>query len=801
MNTTANSERLLKAGITAYKAGEYEQAIAPLSQLLHSRAYRLKAGMGLVRVYIAQENWPAAQKLCQKIGKSAKPSVQQWAQETSAKIERRAAKQSRPTAPNSALEVGSRSLSGFTPLSSESESSADSKKSPLHSSGFEPLPAPCQLQTGSARSIKPVRQTSSSPVSKKSQIEKPQPSSARSIFHYDYLNSEVDAVPAEAANDVSSAALPAVDTQWTYAGRLKQGRSLGQIKKGQLWTAQTLGAVGFYFLARFLLNGAIAITNGYLSFISDLPLLGWVRLLPIYDATWQLLGALGFVAIASPWLWDIWLRIIAERQPFSLNALRPISAESAKLISQRCRQRRWPIPKLWKLQTDVPLVFSYGWLPRNARLVISEGLLTQLKEDEIAALMAGEMAQWKSIYWPILSTCDLVLQLFHQSYWQLALWGNRQGKLLNWAAGLLATLSYSLFWLLRLPILWVARVRTYYGDRTACEYTGNPNGLIRALGKLSFGLAQSIEAQGYTPPIVESAELLLPVSPDLVRYQLYGQASLSSVFAWDRLNSVRSWMTLQDPHPPLGDRISLISAYAQHWKLAAEIVMPASQSKKARRQGLSKSDWARLRSQGMPYFGLAFGLALGVFLWGLGAIAHALKWPVLDWMHQDKGLFGCCVLLSTGIGIILRINRFFPDLSFENPLSTCWAQWLEDPELLPIDSIPINLAGTVIGRPSAANWLGQDLLLKTPDGLLKLRFFSAVGPAGNFLRLSEKPAVSPGKQVQVLGWFRRGNRPWIDIDKVRLGNGLVLQAAHPIFSLAIAILASGLGLWLLLQSG
>ena len=801
MTTTSDSGRLFKVGVDAYKNGEYEKAIASLRPLLRDRAYRLKASMGLVRVYISQGSWDDAQKLCETIGQSSQPSVQQWSQKTLAKIDRRRAKSdASELADNSVPTSG---LSGFTPLSTTAAN-------PLLVKG---LSSKSKFNTASKQSD--INQTTRAKSASSKAAPSESSEAVRSIFHYDYLNSEVPAdssstpiYPSDAPTDSLVAEISETDasvqTEWAYAGRLKQRRSLGKTRTGKLWVAQIAGAVSFYFFARYLLNGAIALVNGYLNFLSGLPLLGWIRPFNFYDATWYLLGALGFIAIASPWLWDILLRFATDRKSFSLNALRPISAEAATLISQRCRQRRWPLPKLWKLSTDIPLIFSYGWLPRNARLVISEGLLAQLEADEIAALAVYEMAQWKRLYWPILSACGLVLQLFHQVYWQLALWGNRQSKLLNLAAGVLSTMSYSLFWLLRIPIIWIARVRTYYGDRTACEITGNPNGLIRALGKVSFGLAKSVETQGYTPALIESAAVLIPVAPDLARYQLYGRYSLSELYAWDSLNPVRDWMSLPDLHPPLGDRISLISAYAQHWKLDAEISLQPSlnrPNKKSKRRGLSRQNWLRLLSQGTPYFGLAVGLLVGIILWGVGAIGEKLDWPFFAWMYQDAGLFQCCILLSAGIGIVLRINRFFPDLSFNTPFSTDWPYWLSETELLPVESVPTSLAGTIIGRPGLANWLGQDLLLKTADGLLKLHFFSAAGPFGNFLRLGERPAVPIGQSVQLLGWFRRGNVPWVDVDRVRLGNGLIISAAHPIFSLAIAIILVGSGLWLLLASG
>ena len=799
MTTAADSERLFKAGIAAYKASDYERAVAALKPLLRDRSYRLKAGMGLVKVYMSQKEWAEAQKLCKKISQSSQPSVQQWSKETSAKIEKRRTK----------ANIVQPSRKKASPLSS---------RPAKERSGFVPLQAEVPLlkvdkatpQTNGAGAKKAIGKSGfipSTPKPPRAEAESP------SIFHYAYLNDEVErdrsvnarksepdpTSPKQPSSWETAASNPA-DTQWRYTGRLKQGRSLGRTRTGKLWTAQIIGGIGFYLLARLLLNRAISTLNGYLNFLSGLPLLGWIKSIPIYDATWQLLSALAVVAIASPWLWDIWLRVLFNRQPFSLNELRPRCAEAATLISQRCRQRRWPLPKLWRLSTDMPLIFSYGWLPRNARLIISDGLINQLEADELATLVASEIAQWKSLHWPLLSVSSLVLQLFHQAYWQLALWGNRQSHALNLAAGLLSTISYCAFWLLRIPLLWVARVKTYFSDRAACELTGNPNGLTRALGKVSFQLASAIEAQGYTPAFIESAALLLPVSPDLARYKLYGQYPLGQLYAWDCLNPIRNWMSLLDARPPLGDRFSLIAAYARHWKLEPELALPASKHQK-RQQRLRQQDWLRLLQQATPYLAAVIGLGLGLALLGIGAIAYRLEWPFLDWMHQDAGLFWCCILLSTGVGSILRINRFFPNLSFNSPLSTDWPSWLSEFDLLPVESLPTHLSGTVIGRPGLANWLGQDLLLQTTDGLLKLHFFSAVGPLGNCLRLGDRPALPLGKTVQLLGWFRRGNQPWIDVDKIRLSNGLIVSAAHPIFSLAIALICAGLGLWLLIQSG
>lgn len=754
MTTATDWDGLFKAGIAAYQQGDYVRAIASLTQLsrANSSTYRTKANMGLVRVFMAQKDWTKAKSLCQEIGQSSNLSVQQWVHKTLTKIEQHIAQ--------STVKPKSLSPSGFQPLSTD------------------------VAGLGLTNGLKPP---SDRPLVNPEPVSQAEP-------RVTDVSPEVTAVAA----DVSDESQTEDRLEWTYAGRLPKGRSLGAIKPSQRRAAQIGGAIAFFLLLRFMLLSAIALINSYLYWLDSL-LPFWVRQISLNprDLTWKLLATLIVLALASPWLWDLWLRWMANRQAFSNQKLRTYSPEAATLLGRHCHQRGWSFPTLWKLPTAIPLIFSYGWRPRNARLVVSEGLLNQLEADEIATLVAYELAHWTHGYWPLLSLQGIVLQLFHQIYWRLALWGNSQPKYFQWPMGVLATLSYGAFWLLRIPGLWVSRVRTYYGDRTAAAATGNPNSLARALAKLSFGMAASIEQQSQTPALIENAALLLPVSPDLARYRLYSRLPLGQLFTWDSLNPLRTWMSVSDAHPPLGDRLQRIMAYAQHWHLETEIQLPAPSH---HRKGLSPQNWQLLMRQATPFVGLAAGVGLGVILWIVGAVAQQLEFAMLDWMYKDEGLFQCCWLLGLAIGTILRINRFFPDLSFEIPQTQTMSHWVIDPDLLPVSSLATKLSGTVIGRPGLANWLGQDLLLKTPLGLHKLHFFSILGPLGNVIRFGEQPTIALGKSVQVLGWFRRGNQPWIDIDKIRLSNGLLLPSAHPMFSLLIAILVCSLGLWQLIQS-
>ncbi|EDX84156.1 hypothetical protein S7335_1853 [Synechococcus sp. PCC 7335] len=809
-------EKVFQMGIAAYQKGDYEQATSLFVRLtkMGSRTYYTKANLGLVRVYIAQKQWTKAKALCQRIIQTTSmPAARKWSElaliNINRQIDRQLAIQMATSDDASKPECSSCELkSGFQPIASDSQavnsnsSAVEGAVGPTSSTKMPPSPLD--------ETIEPT--VSSATVVEAPNVEAPNAETPNrvSMFHYAYLNNEI--MQEVDQTEVTGELNPTKDCLWIYAGRLDKGRSLGRIKQSQLWIAQLGSAIALYFLLRFLIHRAAALLNSCLSFLDErLPFGVWQLPDLFEEITWPLLIVLFAITIASPWLWDLYLRCYADSQPLLVSQLRTYSPEAARLISQYCRQRRWKLPRLWKLPTTIPLIFSYGWLPRNARLVVSDGLLSTLEKDELATLFAYELSHWKSGHWPLLTVHALLLQILHQTYWQLALWGNKRGLLLRWVAGTIANVSYALFWLVRVPGLWLARVRTYYGDRFATEITGNPNGLIRALTKLSFGLADAIEQQGYTPSWIESLSLLMPVCADLFRQHLYGHLPLADLFAWDTKNPLRNWMGFLNSQPPLGDRLCTLTAYAKHWKLTPEISFDNSYRK---RHALSKQAWKRLFKQGTPYCGLVLGLVTGIVLWGIGAIAYALKWPVLDWMYQDTGLFQCCLLIGTGVGILLRINRFFPDLPSSRELSSIASghssagcslsshpvsNWISHPKLLPIDSLPVRLTGTLRSRPGLANWLGQDLCIQTSCGLVKLHFFSSIGPLGNLLNRPKSFWMTKGESVQVTGWFRRGIQPWVDIHQIRLSNNRMLQAAHPIYSLLLATTTTGLGLWLLLQ--
>ena len=840
---------VLQSGLAALKAKQYAAAIAHLESLSGvetSSANRYKAQMGLVRAYASKGEAARAIALCRQLSQSNRRQVRAWATQTlnelTQKFPQASPEKSVEPAPDfvpesspdpqssvsSAADIASQpalrsenaaqisptqDLTGFTPLSEESHQNSRENASTPDLSGFTPLDStPTPISPKAPRtSPNPsgfVTWRESAEYQQTSDVEseetladlpstdKPSPVSASNPTELTQLESASE-------TDDHSVDTPPEQIQWRNAGRLDRLRSLGRVKQWRFRLALGGTAIALFWLVRFLVHGTMESINRLLVWIR------WpINFQPIQflykDPSGTVIVFLVALVILSPWIFDLLLKLFYGLQPFSTRSLTHYSPEAVRILRRVCQQRGWFLPQLKLLPIQAPLCFTYGCLPRYARIVVSQGLLDQLAEDEIATLYAYELGhlgrRWD---WLLMSGLGLLLQLLHLVYWQAAAWGDRQTRplLRNLAVGSSAV-SYGVYWLIRKVGLWLSRLRTYYSDRTAVELTGNPNGLTRALLKIAMGYTQSIQQQGYTHPLIESIDLLTPLGFQTSLHLGGAIAQPEKALAWDLQNPYRHWLTLNNAHPLTGDRIHLLNLYARYWKLDTELDLGSNPSSRSKIRFKSLPEfsnyWRPLLLQGSPFFGLPAGWAIAMLFWGLGIFATWMNWWRLDWLYQDSSIVQGSLVLGLGIGVMLRINPFFPDLK-----PATWQTYpnleklLANPQAMPTDGLGIKTQGKLLGRSGIANWLGQDLILQTRSGLIKLHFLSQFGPIGNLLTKQSRPVDLVGHTLQVIGWFRRGATGWIDVDQFQAPGNKVIHSNHPVWSTLLSLMACLWGLYII----
>ncbi len=819
---TAVPNSSLDTGLVALKQGNYLAAIAHLKAVCETEldeSLVTRASQGLVLAYRRSGDTENAIALCQDLTHHPDPKIREWATSTLADLNGNPS--TIPTRPSTSDGTGFTPLEGNPPTPPPSDSSGFVAFNPNSSKPKTPQRVtPAQT---------PHRSTGATTVSGRTQGQ-PSTTTPAGQRSTNSTPSKVSANPEATAED--SPPLPATYTppstpvpslftsrpRWRNSGRAQNWSPLKPLKLRRLWLVELVSAIALFGVVYFCLRCVLQTTNAILV---QLPFLAPIQLF-YRDPVPAVAIGLVILLILSPWLLDALLKHLHGLQTLPLTQLTSRSPEAAKVVQRLCRQRKLPVPTLGILPTSAPVVLTYGNLPRTARIVVSEGLLAQLTDDEVATLYTGQLAH--IAHWDIvvMSLGVLIVQIPYTIYWQVAQWGEHftdvvKRKLPSYRrflpaivlgiTGAIASISYAIYWLFRLPLLWFSRVRVYYSDRLAIETTGNPNGLTRALLKIALGIAEEVQHEHQTSGLLEGFDLLLPVGyrQALTLGSCSPQTSLESVLEWECTNPYRGWLLFSASHPLLGERVAMLCRNAQFWKLDPELSLPAIappvRDNGARFSKLCNSPKALPLLQSAVFFGLLLGLGLRAILWGIGQIGDRLNiWQII-WMHNASPFVDACILIAFSLTLFLWINRYFPDIKpttvhTEPNLGTLFS----NPATLPPDSQPVQLTGQLLGRQGSLNWLGQDLILQTSTGLVRLHYSSFLGPLGNLLPQPNRPSHLINQQVTVTGWFRRGVTPWIDIETLRSQGGKVTRANYPLWLTIVALAAALWGAYLIWQA-
>lgn len=838
-------EDILKAGIASLKGKDFAAAIASFSTLAQnssvSGAMRLKARMGWVSALRGTGQIQAAIALCEPLTDHPQAKVQAWAKGTLDKLQlaqpqshpvQEAAKgQDRsgfqPLEPTASASTSSPSPTpGFIPLN---ENASEEPASVANTSGFQPLnpethsSSAVDLPEGAETPNEPNHTSPDAPNAvltstpgESSSVTSDPAAPENSLFHYANLNqtgTSTDLGTEVGDNSPPSSDLPALpsaetltETPWAfpYAGRLSRLRAIPypQWTLFRLWGVQALTAIALFWVCR-------AFTQVALTQVAKLlGLFQWLLPIPLswryQQHTLLVLVILGLLLLASPWLLDVLLTRAYGQKELTIQKLKQTHPEGCRLLRRIGQQRSWLLPALRELPIDAPLIFSYGWLPRYSRIVISRGALAHLHDDELATLIGYELTHLTTRTLPLMSLVAVLIQLLYWAYWQTAQWGDRaRDRASKTLAAGVSAVFYGLYWVVYKLSLAASRLRVASCDRQATEWTGNPNALARALIKLGDGVGQSLRSAAATLPIVESTALLTPCGYDtaLVLSTIYPHPAFPTLLKWDTRNPYRQWLACNSTHPLLGERLRHLTIWALQWHLEPEIPLSESVAKVSFKNQADFWDyWVPFLRQASPYVGPILGLVAALLFWFIGGLVNPLDIWQLSWFYGDPSLLRGGLLLGLGIGIMMRINRYFPDITTLNRLQTPpLPSLLKNPMALPTDSQPVRLQGTLLGRRGIANWLCQDLLLDTPSGLLKLHFLSNLGALGNLFLHPRHPTDWLNQKLEIQGWFRRGAIAWLDIDYCLHQGKAVARANHPIWSVLLSLTFCGLGVYILVR--
>jgi len=159
-----------------------------------------------------------------------------------------------------------------------------------------------------------------------------------------------------------------------------------------------------------------------------------------------------------------------------------------RIVAELARKADMPVPDVYIIDADQPNAFATGRSPDNAAVAATTGLLKRLSREEVAGVMAHELAHIRN-YDTLIMT---VTATFAGAISMLANFAMLFRGRNNNAMGIVGLIAMMILAPLAAALVQMAisRSREYEADRVGAEISGNPNWLADALEKIQHFAAR-----------------------------------------------------------------------------------------------------------------------------------------------------------------------------------------------------------------------------------------------------------------------------------------------------------------------
>ena len=169
--------------------------------------------------------------------------------------------------------------------------------------------------------------------------------------------------------------------------------------------------------------------------------------------------------------------------------------ELFQLVAEQAQLANMPMPKVYEIDTDSPNAFATGRNPNHATVAVTTGIRRILTREELAGVMAHEMAHVgnrDTLIMAIVATIAGAISMLAIMAQFAAIFGSFGGHSDDEEGG-----GTNIFGLLIIAIIMpiaatiikmaISRAREFQADQTGAHNCGNPEALARALEKLEMG--------------------------------------------------------------------------------------------------------------------------------------------------------------------------------------------------------------------------------------------------------------------------------------------------------------------------
>ena len=222
---------------------------------------------------------------------------------------------------------------------------------------------------------------------------------------------------------------------------------------------------------------------------------------------------IALVVAAATNLFSYWN---ADKMVLSMHHAREVDEKTApgfyRLVAELAHNAGLPMPRVYVIDNPQPNAFATGRNPENAAVAATTGLLQMLNEDEIAGVMAHELAHVEhrdTLTMTVTATIAGAISML--ANFGLFFGGSRNS---NNPYGFVGVLVAAIVAPLAAMLVQMAisRTREYAADRRGAEIARNPLALASALKKIASGARRIPNMDAERNPATAHMFIINPLS-------------------------------------------------------------------------------------------------------------------------------------------------------------------------------------------------------------------------------------------------------------------------------------------------
>lgn len=224
----------------------------------------------------------------------------------------------------------------------------------------------------------------------------------------------------------------------------------------------------------------------------------------------------------------------------------PMIKTFAQDVARLAANANMPTPRIYLIESQQPNAFATGRNPQNAAVAATTGLLGMLTREEVAGVMAHELAHVQNRDTLTMTvTATLAGAIGMLANFALFFGRDRNNPIASIAIMLLAPLAASLVQMA------ISRSREYRADARGAEICGNPLWLASALEKIERGGRATVNVQAERAPAMAHMYISNPLR----------NGNFSKLFS---------------THPPIPSRVTALRRMAGEMGLSETRPAPAA---------------------------------------------------------------------------------------------------------------------------------------------------------------------------------------------------------------------------------